>query len=60
MSEMKINNKGELVIGEFDIDQVIGWFVDGDTLQEAVERELHHAGLEGKWEFDANKIIYEE
>ena len=57
---MQINDKGQLVISQFDRDHVIGWFIDGDTLQQAIERELHLAGLEGKWEFDANKIIYEE
>ena len=57
---MKINNNGQLVIGQFDIDHVIGWFIEGDTLEEAFKRELYLAGLEGKWEFDANKIIYEE
>lgn len=57
---MKINDKGQLLIHQVDVDHIIGWFIDGDTLQVAIERELHLAGLEGKWKFDANKIIYEK
>ena len=56
---MRLNTKtGQLIIYQVDVDHIIGWFADGDSLQEAIERELYLAGLEGKWEFNANKIAF--
>ena len=58
---MRLNTKtGQLVIYQVDVDHIIGWFVDGISLKEAIGVELRLHGLEGKWEFDANKIIFEE
>lgn len=58
---MRIDSKtGQLIIYQVDVDHIIGWFVDGGSLQEAIEVELRLHGLEGKWEFNTNKIIYEE
>ena len=57
---MKVDAKtGKLVIHQVDVDHIIGWFTDGDSLEEAIERELYLHGLEGKWEFDADKIIFD-
>ena len=58
---MRLNIKtGQLIIHQVDVDHIICWFVDGISLKEAIEVELRLHGLEGKWEFDANKIIFEE
>lgn len=57
---MKIDiETGELVIHQVDVDHIIGWFTDGNSLQEAIERELILHGLDEEWNFDANKIIFE-
>ena len=50
---------GKLSIHQVDVDHIIGWFVDGCTLQEAIETEVRLHGLEGKWKFDANKIDFD-
>lgn len=55
---MKIEN-GKLVLHQVDIDHIIGWFEDGDSFQQAIERELHLHGLES-WKFAADKIYKEE
>lgn len=55
---MKIE-KGKLIIHKVDLDHIIGWFEDELSLKEAIEVELHLAGLE-KWEFDTNKIYLEK
>ena len=58
---MRLNTETQqLIIYQVDVDHIIGWFVDGISLQEAIEVELHLHGLEGEWEFDANKIVFEE
>ena len=58
---MRLNTKiGQLIIHQVDVDHIIGWFVDGISLQEAIEVELRLCGLEGKWDFNANKIVFEE
>lgn len=49
----------KLIIHQVDVDHIIGWFVDGISLREAIEVELRLHGLEGKWNFDANKIVFE-
>ena len=50
---------GKLRIHQVDVDHIIGWFVDGCTLQEAIEMEVRLHGLEGKWKFNANKIDFD-
>lgn len=58
---MRLNTETQqLIIYQVDVDHIISWFVDGISLQEAIEVELRLHGLEGKWEFDANKIVFEE
>jgi len=56
---MLVTTEGKLLIHQVDIDHIIGWFVDGDTLQEAIERELLLHGLEEKWDFNADMIVFD-
>ena len=58
---MKIDSKtGNLIIHQVDVDHIIGWFTDGYSLQEAIGVELRLHGLEGVWNFDAIKIVFDD
>jgi len=57
---MKIEN-GKLMLHNVDIDHIIGWFEDGDSLKQAIERELYlHGYGGGGWTVDADKIYKEK